>query len=1210
MKHKIVLLILLFPVIVNAQKFMVFDIDTSELPLISANYLLFDPEDKLVEEVNRTDFQVLLGSENLKIERLRAPERSTKVHKISIVLTIDMSGSMSGSNLELAKQAAITFIQMTPLYSCEIAITTFDDGNYINIDFTKNKDKLYNAVGKIDAMGGTNYDEGLLHGPAGALNILDNAQYDERIVIFLTDGLGTGSKNDIIIDAKRKDAKIYPITVNMPMPQMLEDIADGTDADFFENITNVTDAENAYIKILSTMMHTKFGQVQWRIEPLCKSQNTNMTLIYKEFKYFIPFKFPRKMLISLNPNNDLIDFGDVKVGDTAVNTVTYTAKYESFEILEINSKHPDIFHIIPPNTLPFTVPQGRRFELKVLYTPKDSIFISDRITFVTDKCSARPVLLYGGLLAKDSYNSNLELVYPNGGEKLGIASFSKAEWAGVSVFDSVRVSLSVDSGKTYRNIGVGSNLSLSYVVPGKKSDYCLMKISHKMLSYMQYEIPLIMSAKNAQFLEDDKTVFVYGNYFVGSMNIQKGRYNSIYTPKTNLFVVKLGPKEKCFIDADRERITIRNVNDFKVRQEIEPLKILGIKFRKLHKEYIKDVCFSSNGKHVVSIAIDGEMKLWDIKTGKKIVKIKTGIRNVERIEIAPDTNLLLVIARKNLYIFNSNTLELVKEFEKVKSIVDVCFYENSNKLMIVQKYGKIQFYDTNTWTDLFEYDTPYSKLYEVNLDPSEERIAILHDKGVAVYLFPDFIHQFDIEYGQRIKNIDFSNDGMRILTSAGRMLPVWSAYKRTEQIDVSDDFFTIEGGLPDAKSVVIPPSFVSYNTSEYVMKFLTNPNGYNIEITDIQFAGADASNFGVVSGFPPFNIPPYGIKNVEFSYSSNVPGKNKAEILIICHSDTIRTTISGQALPVPFKLTNKYIDFGTLKKDQKKRKRVSVLQNISNKPLKIVDVYVIGGDEGQFHLNSLLKGKTIMPGKELFIDVTYFATIPRRSTKAYKLYFEGVNQAITVSMKGNCYVPNFVILTGVVTDMLTTKCIEATVKVFDVKAGKYIGATKTNLKGKYTVRLSMDRELKVIASATGYSPEEVIIDLTEFISEKNITKDFELEPDFSKKDVVVMNLLFDTDKFYLKPAEKQKMNGLIAFLKKNNDLKMEISGHTDNEGDEIHNMTLSKNRANSVKKYLVSQGISSFRISTQGFGASQPVSENDSDNGRQENRRVEIKFVE
>ncbi|MEA3451126.1 MAG: VWA domain-containing protein, partial [Bacteroidota bacterium] len=638
MKYKIVLFILLFSIIANAQKIMVFDIDSSNLPIISANYLLFDSEDKLIEDVNRSDFQIQLGTENLKIKRLIAPQRSTKVHKISIVLTVDVSGSMSGTNLELAKQAAITFIKMTPLYSCEIAITTFDDGNYINMDFTKNKDRLYNAVGKIRPMGGTDYDEGLLRGPGGALDVLDNAQYDQKIVIFLTDGLGTGSKNDIIIQAKRKDAKIYPITVNMPMPPILSDIADGTYAEYFENLTDITDAENAYIKILSTIMFTKFGQIQWLIEPVCRSRNTNMTLIYKDFKFFIPFKFSEKMLISLNSNNDLVDFGDVEVGDTAVIKVVYTAKNESFEIKEISNKHSDIFHIISPNTIPFVIPQGRSVELKVLYTPKDSVFISDKISFVTNKCNARPVLLYGGLPSKDPYDSNLDLIFPNGGEKLGIASFSKVEWEGVSVFDSIRVSLSVDSGKTYKNIGVGSNLDLSYVVPSKKSDYCLMRISHKMLSYLQYEIPLTMSAKNAQFLEDDKTVFVYGNYYVGTMNIQKGRFNSFYKSKTYMNIVCLGPEEKYFIDADRERITIRNVNDFRIQQEIKPFKLFGIRFTKLHKKYIKDVCFSSDGKYIVSIAADGEMKLWDVRKGKKIVKVKTGVRYVERIEIAPDTN--------------------------------------------------------------------------------------------------------------------------------------------------------------------------------------------------------------------------------------------------------------------------------------------------------------------------------------------------------------------------------------------------------------------------------------------------------------------------------------------------------------------------------------------------------------------------------------------
>lgn len=1211
MKKRIVILLLFVPFLVNAQKFMVFDIDSSLFPILSAKYLIFDDNDLLVEDVKYEDFKVNLGSEELSIKNVTPPERSKKVQKASIVLTIDISGSMSGQNLAFAKQAALLFIKMTPLHSIEIAVTTFDDANYINLDFSKNKEKLNKSVKKIKAFGGTNYDEGLMNEPAGALEIMTNAQYEKKIIIFLTDGLGTGNHNSIIIDAKKQGAVVYPITVNMPMPDVLSIISEGTDGEVFENISTVKEAEDAYIRILSGIMDIKLGEITWEIQPVCKSANTNLTLSFRNQKFLVPFTYPSKMLMSLIPNNDLLDFGNVPVGDTAYNRVLYTAKNENFEILEINNQHPELFTIIPPYPFPVKIPKGKSVEFIVQYVPNDTVFMSDKFSVVTDKCSARSVLVYGGNPPKDPYNSNLYLSYPNGGEKLGISSKSKVNWEGVSVFDSVHIALSVDSGKTYNYIGSGSNLEYQFVVPGKKSDYCLMKITHKMLSYMQYELKLSLSARHAEFMKDDATIFMSGSRFVGTMNMRNGGFNNIYTPRKQMNVVELSPDESQFFEINNEQITFRNTNDFKVQQEIKPFKIFGIKLKKIHKKPISVASYSSDGQRIATIGRDGELKIWDIQTGKNILKTKVETYSVDEIKFAPDTNLLIIISRTNLFIYNSDNLKLVKEFETKKNITDAIFYENSNKIMITQKNGIIQSYETNAWTPDFEHQIPKNKTSKIELDPTAERIAVLHDKGISVYLFPDFIHQFDVSYNLRVKDFGFSNDGMRLVTTAGTRVPVWSAYKRVAQMDVSDEFFSIEGGLPDVKPVIIKPTFISYNKSEYVTEFLYNSNAYPIEIQDIKFAGADATKFGLISGFPPFKIPAYSGKDVEFSYSSNEVGKDQAEIIIIVYSDTIRTTISAEAKPIPFDLTNSVIDFGTLKKDEHKTKKVSVLKNISREKLVIEQVYEIGGDDGQFSMNTKLVGKVLFPGEELFFDVTYNATIPRRTSMTYKLFFEGVDQAINVSLKGNCFVPKNVLLSGNVTDMLTAKPISATVRVFDIASNSevLVGAVNTNNVGKYQVRMSMDRKFRVEASSSGYSTLDTMIDLTVFTSIAEMTKNFQLEPDFSQIDAVVMNLLFDTDKYSLVNSEKQKMNGLIAFLKKSTDLKIEILGHTDNEGDDDHNMQLSQNRANSVKNYMISMGISSSRISTIGFGATKPVSENDTEEGRQDNRRVEIKFT-
>ena len=87
------------------------------------------------------------------------------------------------------------------------------------------------------------------------------------------------------------------------------------------------------------------------------------------------------------------------------------------------------------------------------------------------------------------------------------------------------------------------------------------------------------------------------------------------------------------------------------------------------------------------------------------------------------------------------------------------------------------------------------------------------------------------------------------------------------------------------------------------------------------------------------------------------------------------------------------------------------------------------------------------------------------------------------------------------------------------------------------------------------------------------------------------------------------LNNIVKVLNANPDLKAKIEAHTDNAGDDAKNMTLSTNRAEAVKKYLVSKGISADRITTEGFGETMPIADNTTAAGRTKNRRVEIKLM-
>lgn len=118
----------------------------------------------------------------------------------------------------------------------------------------------------------------------------------------------------------------------------------------------------------------------------------------------------------------------------------------------------------------------------------------------------------------------------------------------------------------------------------------------------------------------------------------------------------------------------------------------------------------------------------------------------------------------------------------------------------------------------------------------------------------------------------------------------------------------------------------------------------------------------------------------------------------------------------------------------------------------------------------------------------------------------------------------------------------------------------------------------------------------------------ELEAEVTDRGVVLTlgDVLFATGSADLQGGAGSNLNKLVGFLKQYPDRRVQIEGHTDNVGSAEYNQGLSQRRAESVKNYLVQQGVDSQRLSTSGIGMGQPVANNDTPAGRQQNRRVEI----
>lgn len=111
------------------------------------------------------------------------------------------------------------------------------------------------------------------------------------------------------------------------------------------------------------------------------------------------------------------------------------------------------------------------------------------------------------------------------------------------------------------------------------------------------------------------------------------------------------------------------------------------------------------------------------------------------------------------------------------------------------------------------------------------------------------------------------------------------------------------------------------------------------------------------------------------------------------------------------------------------------------------------------------------------------------------------------------------------------------------------------------------------------------------------------------KKVVLENIYFTSGSDDILPASFAQLNKLVNLLKSNNYLKVEISGHTDNVGDDMTNMLLSQKRADAIKYYLIGKSINPSRISSVGKGKDEPIRENSTTEGKKANRRVEIRIA-
>jgi len=198
---------------------------------------------------------------------------------------------------------------------------------------------------------------------------------------------------------------------------------------------------------------------------------------------------------------------------------------------------------------------------------------------------------------------------------------------------------------------------------------------------------------------------------------------------------------------------------------------------------------------------------------------------------------------------------------------------------------------------------------------------------------------------------------------------------------------------------------------------------------------------------------------------------------------------------------------------------------------------------------------------------------------------------------------------GKVFDKKTSKGLPSAVELTDLSTQEVLSRVQTDETGSYLITLPVGKDYAFNVNRKGYLFFSENFSLSHKIPDSTYNIDIPLQALEANAAIILRNIFFDVNRYDLQPASTSELDKVVMLLKENPTLKIQISGHTDNVGKPADNLKLSNDRAQSVVKYIVTKGIDIKRLSFRGFGADQPIASNESEEGKAQNRRTELKVI-
>ncbi len=840
--------IILFLIILNLQTFgqslSVFDVDVSNFPTIKANFYAFDRDGNQITSLSPSDFEVKERGIIRNVTQVSCPAPKPP-ESLSSVLVIDISGSMDlfigkNSNKELAKEAARSWVNGLPLGKSECAITTFDHSNYLLQDFTTDRNKLLAAIELIRANGGTDYNMALINQSAGGLQIAKHGKY-KKVIVFLTDGKPNREPqtSKIISEANQQNVIIFGVTLGMPCPDNIKEITTQTGGQWFENVTTVEEARHIYQQILRTAQGGNPCEITWESGAACDLLLTSSEIRITKHDLYTSVTYvpPENAYVYLKFDPSSVVFMSKSLNNAYDTTIKVTAVNGNFTITDIISSHS--FYTIAPKT--FNLENGQSINLKITYTPTDSIYTFTKFEFLNNLC---PIVYYSsGTFAQYKIKPRtLKLTHPNGGETFVVGNDTIITWEGIPKEDLVNIEYTTNLGKKWQLIDTARGLIYKWEkINRPTSEDCLVRIKqinpneNKNKQMFNIIWSTILSAdaidwskKNGLIAIASKNEIIimtnlYQNIFIlkghtGVINsisfnkdgtklvsgcsnriiivwdLSTGNIIKKFTNQTgSILSVTFDPTSQYVASAGQNKtITIWDINSGLISKELTG-----------HNSWVSSICFNHDGTLLASSSWDRTIIIWNFTTGNIINTITGHSSAVSRVSFSPDgTKLASASYDWNIKIWNTITWTLITTISgHTNRINSICFNHDGTLLASASDDRSIRIWNLQQGTEIKNLRSHNGTVLDVIFDPQSDKIlSCSSDRTFKIW---------DVSSGEVIKTIsghiqavnslDISSDGSKIVSgSLDFTIKIWDTYS-------GNDIKTLTGHSKSITSVSFSP---------------------------------------------------------------------------------------------------------------------------------------------------------------------------------------------------------------------------------------------------------------------------------------------------------------------------------------------------------------------------------------------------------------------